>query len=131
MDRVTKPGKSKLGFAILQGACNSEKAKDLVVDLSDKVIDSILEAGVLHEIPVIKTILAAKNACASISDRLFFEKVFRFILACPQISDAEREAFTAEHLRDPKKAERLSEAIVLVLDRLDDFEKTKTLAKVF
>jgi len=40
-------------------------------------------------------------------------------------------SFSSEHLSDPKKAKRLGDAVVLLLDKLDDLAKSAMLAKVF
>ena len=58
-------------------------------------------------------------------------KVWDFLRACPKFSQAEKEQFSQEHLNDPKKAKHLSDAMVLILDKLDDMEKPEMVAKVF
>jgi hypothetical protein len=67
----------------------------------------------------------------TIRDKLFVRKVWDFLRACPKFNDLERLEFVREHLEDPKKAEKLGNAIVLILDKLDDLEKPEMLAKAF
>ncbi|SRR6266568_1789529 len=119
-----------LGVAIVKGASNPE-VRDLVTELSEIVLDSFLEEGVLKEIPVLKSIVACRKTWGAIHDQLFLRKVASFISACPRFTETEREQFGKEHLSDRRKAKKLGDAIVLILDKLDDFEKPEMLAKLF
>src|SRR2546430_12874972 len=119
-----------LGVSIVKGACNSE-TKDLAVELTELGLDALLDEGVLKEIPVPKAIIACRKTWTNIHDQLFLRKVAAFLLACPRFTEAEKEGFAKEHLSDPKKAKHLGDSVVLLLDRLDDFEKSGFLAKVF
>ena len=67
----------------------------------------------------------------TIRDKLFVRKVWDFLRACPKFNDLEKLGFVREHLDDPVKAKKLSDAIVLILDKLDDLEKAAMLAKMF
>src|SRR6266567_492992 len=109
-----------LGVSIVKGACNSE-TKDLAVELAELGLDALLDEGVLKEVPVLKTIIACRKTWTTIHDQLFLRKVAGILLACPKFTEADKEGFAKEHLRDPKKAKRLGDSLVLILDRLDDF----------
>jgi hypothetical protein len=122
--------RNDLGMAIVKCAWNPE-AKDLAGDLSEIALDSLLDEGLLKEIPVIKTFLAALKTWAAIHDQVFLRKVANFLRACPTFTHEEREKFAKENLNDPKKMKRLGDALVIILDRLDDLEKPEMLAKAF
>lgn len=122
--------KESLGLAIIKGACNAE-TKDIAVDLGELGIDAVFAGNLAHEIPVIKTVLASIETGRAIRDHLFLRKVLDFLKACPKFTQAEKERFADEHLRDGQKAKRLSDSLVLILEKLDDFEKPKMLAKCF
>lgn len=122
--------KNDLGASILKGACNAE-TKDLAVELGELGLDAALEEGVLKEIPMLKGIIACHKTWEAIHDQLFLRKVATFLLACPRFTEAEKEKFLEEHLKDTKHVNRLSDSIVLILDRLDDLEKPQMVAKAF
>ena len=124
------PEIDNIGAAIVKGVCNPE-AKDLAVDLGDISLDALLDESVLEKIPFIKVVIACFKIPMAIHDKLFIRKVAGFFAACPQFTDAEKEAFVREHLSDPKKAKNLRDALVLILDKLDDLEKPEMLVKVF
>jgi hypothetical protein len=119
-----------LGKAILDGAVNDD-SKEVALELAEIGLHSVLEEGVLKEVPMLRTVLAAWKTRTAIHDRLFLRKVASFIRASPKFTQDERESFAREHLSDPEKTKKLSDAIVLILDKLDDLDKPLMLAKVF
>jgi hypothetical protein len=120
----------ELGISVLKSACSSE-AKDLTVDWVELGLDCLFEEGVLKDAPMLGTVVKICAISKTIRDRLFVRKVLELLRACPKFSDPEKLGFIQEHLNDPEKAKKLSNAIVLILDRLDDLEKTAMLAKIF
>lgn len=119
-----------VGVAILKGACNPE-AKDLAVDLGQFEIGAVFDESVLKEIPVIKSVIACRKTWVAIRDHLFLRKVAVFLAACARLTDSEKQAFVNEHLNDIDKTKKLGDALVLILDRLDDLEKPQMVAKCF
>ena len=65
----------------------------------------------------------------TIRDRLFIEKVIKFINPLGKYSNEERKVFL-ERL-DQKELEKATTSIVLYLDRLDSLEKPEMMGKVF
>ncbi len=119
-----------LGKSIVTAACNSE-AKDVAFELAEIGLDSLLDDGILKEIPGFRTILACRTTWNAIHDRLFLRKVAGFLLALPKFTEEQRGAFAREHLNDAEKAKTLGDTLVLILDRLDDLEKPAMLSKIF
>jgi hypothetical protein len=120
----------ELGISVLKSACSSE-SKDLVVDWGDFTFDALLDEGVLKDAPMLGTVVKICAISKTIRDQLFVRKVWDFLRACPKFNDLERLGFAREHLDDQKKAHKLGTAIVFILDKLDDLEKAKMLAKMF
>ena len=123
------PEIDNIGNAIVKGVLNPE-AKDLAVDLGDLELDSLIDESVLKDVPFIKTIIACRKTWGAIRDQLFLRKIAKFLHSCPSFSEQEREQFIQKHLTDPKEAKKLSDALVLILDRLDDLEKPEMIAKI-
>ena len=119
-----------LGISVLKSACSSE-AKDLAVDWAELGLDALLDEGVLKDAPIFGSIVKVCMVSKTIRDKLFVRKVWDFLRACPKFNDVEKLGFIREHLDDPVKAKKLSDAIVLILDNLDDMEKAAMLAKIF
>ena len=125
----TKP-KNDLGISVLKSACSSE-AKDLVFEWAELGLDTLMDEGVLKDIPFFGSIVKICGASNTIRDKLFVRKVWDFLRACPNFTQAEKEAFAQSHLNEPEKAQRLGDAIVLILDKMDDLQKPEMLAKIF
>lgn len=119
----------ELGISVLKSACDSE-AKNVVVDWAEFGLKGLTE-GVLKDAPMLKTVVSICSVSRTIRDHIFVRKVWDFLRACPKFNDLEKLGFVREHLDDPEKAHKLGSAIVLILDKLDDLEKTKMLAKIF
>jgi hypothetical protein len=119
-----------IGAAIVKGVCNPE-AEDLAVDLGDFELGSLLEENVFHEIPIIKSVIACYKTWGAIHDRLFLRKVAMFMSSSPKFTHEQKEQFIQTHLNNEQEAKQLSDAVVLILDKLDDFEKPQMVARAF
>lgn len=104
---------------------------ELTFDIAEAFLDQFFDEGLLRDLPVIG--MFYKTACLvkSIPDRIFLAKLFRFVKAIEMITPAERDAFIKRLEKDPKTLQRVGEAIVLILDKLDDMEKPELLGKAF
>lgn len=123
-----QPEVDNVGIAIVT------ESKDVAIDMAQFGLGELLELlgeSVLKDIPFIKGVVACVTVPLAIRDRLFLRKVQGFLSAVPKFTDAEKAKFLAEHLADKKKADKLGETLVLVLDRLDDMEKPQMIAQVF
>ena len=98
-------------------------------EFSELAIDSFLEEGLCKDIPIINSVVGLARAGFSIRDRLFIEKVIRFINPLGQYSNEDRKIFL-ENL-DQKELEKAISSIVLYLERMDSLEKPEMLGKVF
>lgn len=98
-------------------------------EFSELAIDSFLEEGLSKDIPIINSVVGLARAGFSIRDRLFIEKVIRFINPLGQYSNEDRKIFL-ENL-DQKELEKATSSIVLYLERMDSLEKPEMLGKVF
>ncbi len=103
----------------------------MAVEIAEISLDAFMDEGVLKEVPILKTVLAARKTWTAIHDQLFLRKVAGFIRASPRFTQTERESFAREYLDDPTKAKKLGDAIVLILDKLDDLDKPEMIAKIF
>lgn len=89
-------------------------------------IDSILEDGILKDIPIIKTISSLYKAGISIKDRYFIKKMLIFLNHVRDIELEDRVNFLSK-LNDSQ----LGEKLILILNRLDDLEKPELIANLF
>ncbi len=106
---------------------------DLSFDYSELVLDSILDEGLLKEIPVIKTIVSTYKIGTSIRDKHFTKKLCIFLkeLHSNKLDKAKLEQFKDKFNCDTKYREKVMENIVVMNDRFVDNQKSKILANLF
>ena len=99
-------------------------------ELGEIAIDSILDDGLLKDIPIIGTITGLWKTGASIKDALFTKKLLVFLNSISSIP-ADKRAGMVESLGDPKTSEEAGEKLLTLLEKLESSEKAKLLARTF
>jgi hypothetical protein len=108
-----------------------EELNNLLKDISEIAIDSMLNDGLLKEIPLVSTVLVLSKTSIAIRDRIFLKKILRFLNEIFKISVDERNSFAAQLESNPSLREKVGDAIIIFIERHDDIEKSELLAKVF
>ncbi|HED2907765.1 TPA: hypothetical protein R4Z42_005195, partial [Klebsiella pneumoniae] len=67
----------KNGRALVK-VLSSDELSDLKKEYAEIGIDSLLDSGILKEIPLVGTLLGLYNVVDSVRDHIFTEKIFRF-----------------------------------------------------
>lgn len=106
-------------------------AVELPAEILEFTIDQVIDESILKDIPVIGWLAKGVSATRSISDRIFHHKVLRFLLALEEVSKSKREAFLAKVERDSDYRRKVGEHLIVILNKMDAFEKTPLLAKCF
>lgn len=104
---------------------------DVVEELGEKLLDSLLDDGVVKEIPIVRFIVASYKTGVGVRDHLFARKITEFLANLNAVPFERREAFRHRMEEDPKQRKRVGESLVLILDRLDDTEKPVLVARAF
>lgn len=108
----------------------SPAISDISQDAIEIALDSLLEDGLVREIPVVKLIVAVGKTVAGIRERIFVKKVLRFYAGLSSLTVEEKEKFLRDMESDEQR-KRLGETLVMILDRYDHLEKPDLLAKLF
>ena len=72
-----------------------------------------------------------RRIASNARDWLFLKKVWKFYSFPYNFSQDERERFREKFRTDRQTQQKLADTLVLILDRLDNFEKAEMLAKMF
>ncbi len=112
------------------------KKSDLTIiaaNFSELALDSLLGAGedLLKKAPIFGTIVNLIKAGYSIRDHIFIKKLYSFLSALNDIEPEIREEAIKRLEADPKYSKKVGENLIILLERLDDYEKPKLLANVF
>ncbi len=109
------------------------KSPDLqggLADLAEAGLDQLLQAGFLRDVPILGNIVGAIRTAGSVRDLLLAKKLGRFMRALQDVPLAERETFERK-LGAPAERRRIGEALLMLLDRLDDMSKPELVARLF
>jgi len=115
----------------LIGSIVNPSAIDAATSLAEVGIDALLDDGLLRDVPIVGTLVSLGRAGIALRDRIFAKKVARFLLQLCEVPEEERRRFHDELNRNPKRSRALGETLIVLLDRIDDFEKAQLLAKAF
>lgn len=113
---------------LIETVANSD-LRDVAKDATELVVDSFLIDGVLKEIPIVRSVVGLAKAGMSIRDRLFVEKVLRFLSPIGEYTADQRRDYL--NSLDAQELKSASQHLILYLDRLDSIEKASMLGKVF
>ena len=108
-----------------------ENLRDMIFEAGEVALDSLLDDGVLRDIPILGQLVGLAKASRSIPDRIFRVKVERFAAEADKVDPKSRAAFIAQLQSDPETQNRAGEAIVLALERIDSIAKAEIIGKVF
>lgn len=109
----------------------SPNVMDIASDVAELALDSVLDEGILKNIPVFGWGAKLYGVASAVKERIFLNKVAKFLQASTDISDSEREEFHQKLASDPSFSQKVSENLVLLLDRQDNIDKAHLLGKVF
>ncbi|NQU83376.1 MAG: hypothetical protein HQ536_01565 [Parcubacteria group bacterium] len=94
-------------------------------------LDSKLKEGLLKEVPVIGSLIKIVQAGINVRDELFLEKILLFLKELGKVSRTERKKFAQKLDKNPDFKQKTGEALLLLLERLNDMEKPIIVAKIF
>lgn len=105
----------------------SKDLKDISLDLVEKVLDNEVTNEILKEVPILKSLVAARNIYNSYTDRIFIKKAMKVLLELTEISWEERIELTKE-LDDEEESG--AEKILMAIDRLETTYKCKVYGRL-
>lgn len=104
---------------------------ELPAEIVEFTIDQIIDEGILKDIPVVGWIAKGLSVSRSISDRILFHKILRFLIALDENSEGSREEFCKKINDDPDFKKRVGEHLLILLNKIDAIDKASFLAKCF
>jgi hypothetical protein len=109
----------------------SPKLTEVGKDIAEAALDSLLDDGILKDLPIIGTIVSVFNGVMDIRDRIFMAKIARFLFRLSDVSIKQRRLFEKRTNTNPKLKRKVGVMLALLLDRLDDIEKPDFVAWCF
>lgn len=130
MEPKGKTGGKSLEIAMVDSIV-ADHLQGVAADLSEVVLDSIIDGGLGEEIPFFSTLLRLNKARLAVRERAFALKVLDFLQNIDSIEQKQRNKLAEKLAGHHGSRERAGGAVMLLLDRLDDLEKPKLVGKLF
>lgn len=127
---VTMISSDELGTSLVS-TINDKGAADVLADAAEAALDDLMTDGVLKNVPIVGSLIKVAKAGFGISDYIFLKKVARFLYELRDVPEADRHEFIGLMQTDADHKRKVGEALVLLLDRMDDMSKPGLLARAF
>lgn len=116
--------------ALIQ-SIKSPASKEVLKELAEAGMDQAFKDGFFKDLPIIGTVIGLFKTGAAVRDALFVKRVGRFLLALDAVPLSVREGFVRKIDTEPEEKKKVSESLLLLLDRMDDMDKPQILARLF
>jgi hypothetical protein len=106
----------------------SKELSSLTSDYTELGLDSILDDGIVKDIPVLRTLVSIAKLTKNVRDRLYLKKMSRFLVQLAGTTQEQREEFIRKYCCNKK---RFEETILLILEQADRISKATLIGKIF
>ena len=106
---------------------------DFLEDILEFGIDSVLEEGLLKDIPIVGFLVGTKNVVQNLQDRNLLNQTLQFIkeFNSGNIDEEKLSKYKVTISNDSNKAEKELGRVLLILNRIFDSKKSKILANFY
>jgi hypothetical protein len=101
---------------------------DLAAEYSELGLDSILDDGIVKDIPILRTVVSLAKIGFNIRDRIYLKKIIGFLAQVGQTTQEQRDEFIKKYCDD---VESFEETVMLILEQANRIEKTTLIGKIF
>lgn len=108
----------------------SSSLTEVTTEIAVAVVDQAFDDGLAKDIPILGSLVKAKAAFGTVRDYIFTKKVAYFLLALSKVPEQKRVAFLTS-IAARGEEQRVGETLLLLIDRLDNYDRAQLLAKVF
>lgn len=105
-------------------------AIDLAANASDAALDALINSGALDGVPILGLASGTYKAFRHIPTLLYQRKVTRMLAATASNSSPNERIAFADKVESSGDAERLGEAVLLLLDKADEVEKPAIIGRL-
>lgn len=105
--------------------------QNVTVDLAESFSDTLLNDGLLKDIPIIGTIVGLTKTAISLNDRLLIKKLIYFISEINDIDKEKREKLISEIDNSETHKIKVGEKLLYIIDKSDDHLTAKYIAVLF
>jgi hypothetical protein len=105
--------------------------RELIANFGETALDSVLDEGVLREIPLVSSLFGLAKATISIQDKLFTKKILTFLLQLKNTDTDSRRKQIEKIDSDPAYKTKVGEKLLYIIDKCEDNEKADYIGRLF
>jgi hypothetical protein len=105
--------------------------ENLGIDISELAIDSVLQDGLLKDIPIVGTIINLSKFGANIHDRLFLKKLLSFLNKLESVPSEKRKELIQNIESSKKYRMKVGEKLLYIIDTCEDYEISELVGLLF
>ena len=106
-------------------------AQDILSEMGELTLDSIIDNDSIGQIPIIGTLRSAYKITNSISDYLFIQKLLKFLKELNTLSITEKTEMKNRINNEEKYGKKVGENLLEIINKIDDNDKPKIISKIF
>lgn len=107
------------------------ESSNLLKDYGEITIDSLIKDETIKEIPIIGTLLSFYKIGISIREKFTIKKIYKFLFQVKNIPKEDKINFLQKCDDDKNFNANIAEKLLIILDRIDDFDKAAIIGNLF
>ena len=115
----------------MENIIKNENLTKITTSLIEIGVDSIMEDGLLKDIPLIGSIVNGIKLTKSISDRILLKKIITFLNRVKDVPNEKRLKMISDIYSNKEFSIKIGEQIIYLLDKADDHNKAQIIGKLF
>ncbi len=115
----------------LEETLKDSDLQNVTIDLAETLTDTLIQDGVLKDIPVIGTVIGLSKFAISLNDRLLVKKLIYFISELKDVDQKKRSKLISEIDNSEKEQIKVGEKLLYIIDKAEDHLTAKYVAVVF
>lgn len=105
-----------------------EVCEDVTIDYLEIGVDALTNSKIIEDIPVVKTVYSLIKLPLTIFNAVYMKKLIYFCYYMKEIPKSKRVEFVNKAVYEDKN---FCESLLIMLDRMDHFDKTQLLRNLF
>lgn len=111
----------------------ADNMSDVLIEIAESGIDSVLPDSVIKEIPIIKTINSLCKVGLNIRENYLIRKTAKFLVAFKQgkLSEQQIQLYRKQLESNPKKVEKELGRVIILLERMLEEQQADLLGRIY
>jgi len=115
----------------LEETLKDSDLQNVTIELAETFTDTLLNEGLLRDIPIIGTIVGLTKATISLNDRLLIKKLIYFISELKDIDVEKRNRLVSTIENSEKQRLKVGEKLLYIIDKCEDHITAKYISILF